>query len=536
MTLSRREFLTTAAAGAASLTAAGSAPAAGPGAKPRRLTLLHVTDTHAQLETHPEYLPGETPELRPMGGFARLKTALDRERADAKGPCFLVDGGDEFQGSGPAAWSEGEVMLEPLNALGIDVFVPGNWEPAYGPERFKDQMRRLEARVVCYNLHDTATDQRIFPPSTLIERDGVRVAFVGVTDIPASRRQPPAMYAGMDTTRIEGLREFVRELRRRDRPDLVVAVTHTGLTIARQMAREMPEFDVVLSGHSHERTAEPILEGKVLVVEPGSMGSFLGRLDLTIAPDGGVSDHQYRLIPVLAERYEEDGSMKRIVDRVLAPHRGRMNEVVGRTRTTIQRYDVLETTADDFISDAVREAAGADIGLTNGFRFGLPVPVGPVLEADLWHLLPLDARLKVGWVSGAELKRYLEGELELVFSSDPWKLSGGWGPRASGLTMSYEAKAPAGRRLRSVMVLGKEVEEDARYTMAGCEREGEPLDVVCRHKGTHDVAILPRKLHESLRDYCHQHAVLAPRREGRAIAIDLPRTVFSQDRVLSHRG
>lgn len=109
----------------------------------KRVTLLPFTDTHAQLETHPEYLPGASPAIQMMGGYARLKTAIERERARCEGPCFLLDGGDEFHGSGPAAWSKGEVILDPLNAFGIDAFVPGNWDPVYGPEQFKDTMARL---------------------------------------------------------------------------------------------------------------------------------------------------------------------------------------------------------------------------------------------------------------------------------------------------------------------------------------------------------------------------------------------------------
>jgi S-sulfosulfanyl-L-cysteine sulfohydrolase len=109
----------------------------------RSVTLLYFTDTHAQLETHPEYVPGASPEIQMMGGYARLKTAIEHERANCEGACFLLDGGDEFQGSGPAAWSEGEVVLDPLNAFGSDAFVLGNWEAAYGPERFVGTMSRL---------------------------------------------------------------------------------------------------------------------------------------------------------------------------------------------------------------------------------------------------------------------------------------------------------------------------------------------------------------------------------------------------------
>ena len=149
------------------------------------------------------------------------------------------------------------------------------------------------------------------------------------------------------------------------------------------------------------------------------------------------------------------------------------------------RYDLFETSADDFIADAVRDVAGTDIGFTNGFRFGAPVPPGSVTEADLWNLLPMDARMKGGWVTGGELKAYIEKEPETVYSRNPYKLNGGWGVRASGMTFAFKAHGEAGNRVVSIKVNGKEIEPDGRYTVAGCEREGEPIDVVCRHPGTH---------------------------------------------------
>ena len=499
----------------------------------KRVTLLHFTDTHAQLETHPEYLPGASPEIQMMGGYARLKTAIDRERALHDHPCFLLDGGDEFQGSGPATWSKGEVVLHPLNALGLDAFVPGNWEAAYGPERFKETMAGLKCPVICYNFHDTASGQPLFAPSVIIEREGVKVAFVGITDISASKRHPPAEFRGMDTTRIEGLHDFVKDLRARQRPDLLVAVTHTGLSIARQIARDIPEFDVILSGHSHERTSRPILEGKVIVVEPGSFGSFLARLDLHLAADGGVAEHAFRLIPILESRYDEDPKVKARVDTSLAPYRERMNKPVGETETLIMRYDVLESTADDFITDAVRGASKADIAFSNGFRFGVPIPPTTITEGDLWNLLPMDARLKTGWVTGKELRTYLEDELELVFASNPWRLNGGWGPRAAGLTILFNALAEKGRRLVSLKVNGVEIDDHKRYVIAGCERDGEPMDVICRHAGSHDAQILPLTVHQALHQYFKTHSIIAPRREGREKALDLASLVFSQDAVLA---
>ncbi len=504
--------------------------AAAPGG--RHVTFLHIADTHAQLETHPEYMPGEQPELQSMGGYARLKTAIDRERAAAHGAVFVADGGDTFQGSGPAAWSEGEVVLGPLNALGLDVCVPGNWEVVYGPKRFLDLMHRVSCKVTTYNFHDTKTGQRLFAPEVTLEKDGVRVAFVGLTDPTTTKRQPPDEVVGLDSTRMEGLHDFVKSLRASERADLVVAVTHTGLSVSRQIAREIPEFDVVLSGHTHERTERVILEGKVIVVEPGSMGSFLGRLDVNVGEKGGVAGYDFKLIPIRAADYPEDPGVKRLVDDALEPYRARANEVVGRSETTLMRYDVLESTADDFVTDAVREAGAVDMGYSNGFRFSPPIPAGPITEGDLWKILPLDARMKKGWVTGKELRSYLENELELVFSPDPWKLSGGWGPRASGMDMVFAARAKKGNRLRDVKVRGASAQDDAKYSLAGCERAGEPADVICRLNGVHDPVVLPMTVHQALRQYLVKHPVIAPKREGRAKAVDLPPVIFSQDEIL----
>ena len=332
---------------------------------------------------------------------------------------------------------------------------------------------------------------------------------------------------------MDGLREFVKQLREQETPDLLVAVTHTGITIARQLARDIPELDVVLSGHTHERTEEPILEGHVIVVEPGSMGSFLGRLDLTLKPQGGVAEHRYRMIPIDAKRYSEHPEVKLQVEKALSPFRERMNQAVGTTQTPILRYDVLETNADDFITDAIREVAGTDIGLSNGFRFGLPVAVGTLRNSDLWNLLPdgrayqgrLDYRCRTAQVFGTRARTRLLEE-----SDDSFRRLGS---PSLGSDYAYVVNAEPGKRLLSVQVNGFDIEDDGRYTVASCEREGEPLDIVCRIKGTHDVRVLPGKLHETIRKYLSAHPTISPRREGRAYATDLAPMVFSQDAVVT---
>jgi sulfur-oxidizing protein SoxB len=494
---------------------------------PQHVRFLHLADMHAQLDTHWEYLPDDPKRLHRMGGFSRIRTALDRERASATGAVFTLDSGDTFQGSAIAAWTRGEAVVGPLNALGIDAGTPGNWEVVYGPEIFRKLMSEVNYRVICYNFNDKTTGKRLFAPSAILEKGGVRVAFIGATDPTTTTRQAPAEVAGLDSTRMGGLREFVQDLKRKDKPDLVVLVDHTGLAPSVQLAHDIPELDIVLSGHTHERVSTPIRVGKTIVVEPGSMGSFIGRLDVVLNR-GIVSEYSYKLVGVDETEFAENPNVKALVERAEQPFRARLREVIGATQATLMRYDLLETTMDNLVDDAVREVTHTDVAFTNGFRFSPPLAPGPITAADLWNILPFDAQLKSGRVSGKQLHAYLENEMELVYSKDPRKLSGGWGVRPSGMTILFTAGAPAGSRIKDVRINGKEMEADGTYTIGGCEQEGEALDKICRLPGVNDARYVPGTVHGALQSYLKAHSPVDPRREGRVRATDLPDNVWSQ--------
>ncbi len=334
-----------------------------------------------------------------------------RERASAPGAVFTLDGGDTFQGSAVAAWTQGEAVVAPLNALGIDAGTPGNWEVVYGPEVFRKLMSEVNYKVICYNFSDKNTGKRLFAPAVILEKNGVRVAFVGITDPTTTMRQSPAQVAGLDSTQMGGFRETVQGIQRTEKPDLIVLIDHTGLARSVQLAHDIPEFDIILSGHTHERVYKPIMVGKTIVVEPGSMGSFIGQLDVTLS-GGKISDCSYQLLGVDETRFAENQKVKALIENAERPFQAQLHEVVGATNTTLMRYDVLETTMDNFVDDAVREATHTEVAFTNGFRFSPPLAAGPITEADIWNMIPFDVKLKAGRVSGTQMRAYLENEME----------------------------------------------------------------------------------------------------------------------------
>lgn len=493
----------------------------------KEVRLLHLGDMHAQLETHWEFLPEDPKNLKRMGGFARIKTALDEYKKSAPGAVFAVDGGDTFQGSALAAWTQGKAILGPLNALGIDVGIPGNWEVVYGPDVFRDLMSKVNYKVIAYNFEDKKTGIRLFTPSILIEQAGVKVAFVGQTDITTTVRQPPGQVRGLNSTKVQGFREYIINLKKELKPDLVVLVDHNGLTPMVQVATEIPEIDIILSNHTHERVYKPIKVGNTYIVEPGSMGSFLGLVDLKIK-NKKIVDVKYDFVPIMEEKFKEDEEVKKLVQKERKLFESRLNGVVGYTKNRILRYDVLESTMDNLVAEATKDATDSEIAFTNGFRFSPPIAPGPIKEEDLWNILPLDANLKVGTVTGQQLWDYLEREMELVFSKTPSKLSGGWGPRPAGLKVKFEAGAPEGKRIKEVFVDNKPLDLKKEYSLGGCDRDGEPLEMVCRVKDVKNARIVEGTAHSALRNYIQKHSPLSLRRDGRVRATDLPDKVWSQ--------
>ena len=108
------------------------------------------------------------------------------------------------------------------------------------------------------------------------------------------------------------------------------------------------------------------------------------------------------------------------------------------------------------------------------------------------------------------------------------KLSGGWGVRPSGMTVLFTARAPAGRRIKEVKINGREIDPEARYTIGGCEQEGEVLDKICRLSGVSEAQYTFGTAHDALRAYLKGHSPISSKREGRVRATDLPGTVWSQ--------
>lgn len=508
------------------------------GRQAHHLTILHTSDLHAQLDVHDEFFWQDGRAVfKKRGGLATLRTMIYAIRKETRGTVLLVDGGDTFHGSAVAALSEGRAIVPLINRLGYDLVLPGNWEVVYGKAAMLRDFRMYSAAAICANMfHDEGDGQRLlFPPYRIFTVGGIRIGFIGYNDPFTGTRQSPAYSRGIRFAPPEAsLARYVKILKGERGCTLVCVLSHLGLTQQLHLANQeyARGVDYVLGGDTHERIREPLQGRFARVTEPGAFGSFVGRLDLVLE-NGAVQEESYRLLEVDPERYEQDEQMQSLVRAAKAPYRQELGRVVGRTTTPLLRYYVIETPLDNLITDALYWRFKTDLVVSNGFRFCPPLVPGPDGSADitmgyLWSALPVDSEVKTAEVTGAQIRSWLERELENVFAEAPADRFGGWLVRYQGMKVSFRIKAPAGTRVQEVTIGGRPLEAGRVYSMLACEREGDPDDVMCRMQEVANPRRLAVKLHDVLVEYLARFSPVSPDIEGRAVAIDGPLRLLSQ--------
>ncbi len=468
------------------------------GNKIRQFTLIQQNDTHAYMESHWEHFwRNGRSEYRRAGGYARAAAVVRQIKDATGGKCLVVDCGDAIHGTGPAVWTKGAVIVPALNAMGVELMTPGNWEFGYGPEVLRDRIAEMGFPVIACNVERAATGEREFPASEVREIDGVRVGFIGITSPIVTQTMPKKFGEGLRfSDGAESLPHCIDKLRREEQVELVVVVSHLGFPQEVKLVKEVEGIDVLLSAHTHDRLAAPVRVGKTLIIQSGFDGSFLGQLNLEIA-NGQVCDFRHRLIEI-AESIVPDAATERVVNEQLAPFRERLNEVVGQTRTALNRMTVLEATMDNLITDAYLEVTGADIAFSHGWRYGAPLPPGDVTVGDLWQIIPTNPELFVVEMTGAEIREKLEMSLESVYASDAFSQKGGYVIRVSGLNAIVRLNNPKGTRVQHLDIAGAPFQAARRYKVAAAGEQDVKSGEQSEQTGMNAI--------DALREYFQRHS------------------------------
>ena len=211
-----------------------------------------------------------------------------------------------------------------------------------------------------------------------------------------------------------------------------------------------------------------------------------------------------------------------------------MKQTISYSKVPLYRYFVVENTIDTLIINALKWKIGTDIVLSNGFRFCPPRnkkdATGniPITEGFLYDMLPVDSRVRMGKISGGELKEWLEKELNNVFAQEASQRLGGWIVKFKGMKVAFNAFAENGKRIQSMSVNEADVDPKKLYTICACEREGDPPNMLCRLMNVADPQNTPFQLHQVVKEYLKAHSPVSPLPERNAVILDAPQTLLTQ--------
>ncbi len=306
------------------------------------LTILFTHDTHSH------FLPTPAEDGGESGGYTRLYTLLQQQRADADGPVITLDGGDFSMGTlFQTIFATDAAELRMLGAMGYDVVTFGNHEYDYRAQGLADMLSAaaesgdtLPAIVQANyrpitedNAPDGVPSQQTLADSqavleafeqcgvsdyTVVERQGLRIAVFGLLGQDADECSP---MSGMAFEPIaDAAQRVVDEIRETADADFIICLSHCGTdpdpdrSEDQLLAQEVSGIDVIISGHTHSTLAQPIIENDTIIVSAGEYTQNLGKLTIVRDPETGaaaVSD--YELIPV-DETVEEDPAMLRLTE------------------------------------------------------------------------------------------------------------------------------------------------------------------------------------------------------------------------------
>ncbi|MGE5517526.1 MAG: bifunctional metallophosphatase/5'-nucleotidase [Bacteroidota bacterium] len=416
-----------------------------------RVTFLHFNDVY-------EFMPAGD-----IGGLAAVKAVADRERAAHPGAVFTF-GGDLLSPSVASSLTHGAHMVDMLNHLDLAAAVLGNHEFDFGADVLHTRMAESRFPWLVTNVSEPdGTPFAGAPRLMMLERNGIKIGLFGVLTVESASLSAGGRDARFQSE-TDAARAAVQRLREQG-AELVVALTHVDVAQDVALARQVKGIDLILGGHDHN--AVTIEEGSTLIVKAGHDGVWLAAVDMVVdrAATPRVRSAGWRLLPTRGEA--GDPELAAIAQRYAGEMDAAMDVPLASLAATLDsRQEAArggESSFGDFVADSLREALNADIALINGggLRGNRLYPAGSKLtRADIVREMPFGNTVMLLEVSGSDILAALEQGV----SKAP-ALAGRF-PQVAGLSFSYDAKAPVGRRVLNASLGGAPIEPARRYRLA----------------------------------------------------------------------
>ena len=405
-----------------------------------------------------------------VGGFDRVATVVKSIRAD-RPDAILLDGGDTWHGSYTCHHTQGQDMVNVMNALNTEAMT-FHWEFTLGSDRIHEIIDTLPFPALGQNIFDAEWDEpaEYFKPYTFFERGGSKIAVIGQAFPYMPIANPSWMFPEYSFgIRDENMQAMVDEVRGLG-ADLVVVLSHNGFDVDKKMASIVTGIDIILSGHTHDALPEPVLINTTIIVASGSNGKFVSRVDLDVR-NGQMMGFKHKLIPIFSDVITPDPDMAALIDGERAPYIDQLSEVIGQSDSLLYRRGNFNGTWDDLICQALIEEREADISMSPGVRWGPSIlPGQDITREDIWNVTSMSyGKVYRTEMTGEFIHIILEDVADNLFNPDPYYQQGGDMVRIGGMGYRIDINKPQGERITELTLLktGEKIDPSKTYVVAG---------------------------------------------------------------------
>lgn len=435
-----------------------------------KLSIAYINDVHGYLEPHAELFYEAGKEIvETAGGYARIATVINNIRLNNSNT-LLFDGGDTFHGTLPIVESKGETLIPILNKLAIGAMV-GHWDFGYGPKQLKKLTNLLNYPFLGINVYNE--DNTLFLlPYTFIQVEDLRIAVIGICSNIIDKTMPKHFSEGLKIT--DGLEELMANIKkvREEGAEMIILLSHNGFPQDVEMLNKIEGIDVCLSAHTHNRLYDVVKINNAIVIQCGCHGSFLGHLQLSFENKKIVKSN-YELITI-GISIKEDEQIKKLVNEIMKPYQFLKHEIVGRTEILLHRYNTIASTMDDLLLSAIKSVNSFDVAFSNGWRYGVPIDVGNITKWDLYNIIPMNPEISEVEMTGDEIVKMLEENLERTFCEDAMKQMGGYVKRCLGLNIKMRVENPKGYRIQQIFIGNEPLIKEQTYKVVFVTSQGVP--------------------------------------------------------------
>lgn len=437
------------------------------------ITVIYTNDLHAHVE--PYKLPYVADGKRAVGGFANIATLVKQEKQKNKAT-FYFDAGDYFTGPYISSLTKGKTIIDIMNTMSVDATSVGNHEFDHGWDNTLLQFSQAKFPILLGNVFFQNSNQPFWhKPYTILEKDGVKIGVIGLHGVFAFDDTVSAsMRQGIEARdEIKYLQRYLDELR--GKVDITVALMHEG-TPARQSsigntdvrraldkdiqtAKQVKGLDLLITGHAHVGTPEPIKVGSTLILSTDSGGIDIGKLVL----DVNTKTHHhtvksFELKTIYADEWKPDPITQQVIDGWNKKLAETVSQKVGETPVALTRAYGESSPLGNLFTDAMLVAApDAQIALTNSGGLRADLSPGTITLGDIISAFPFPNEMTVMDLTGKSLRSLMEHGASL---------SNGVLQMSKGAEMHYDPRKPVGQRVTTFTLNGKPIVDTQTYRVA----------------------------------------------------------------------